>query len=289
MTIRNSFLARPASESRPHFGVHSYPGFHSAADMDVAAWYAHSKISTYGNIVENDEIYMTDYPVVVGLCGMSRFKKLADYDAMNFVADALDPYFYVMHKEIGENASDEEIEDKARELCDGMDQEYCKIPDDPLVAFGEICGINFQNVFHRAVDHPEFIQAFRESSKIKYQKFRKKNFLYEKFLMEITGQFRYDEDIPSSCICKVYYIFPLAPEISDYQGDQDSAEDLEEKYRGFDLIDVEDILSGNFHPRYAEVFSNGREVEEYHGTTYKRLVQSAPGIDLPIPPYPYRK
>lgn len=282
---RNSLLARPPMESRPHTGVHQYPGFHTTNDFGIAVCYAQSKIHQYNNIKEiNGKYRVDDYPVVVGLNGMDRYEKLEDYDAMNFVADIIESFFDEILREIDPSIDDEEIIEKAQRIVEFSEKESMEIPDDPVAAIGEINGMDFEHSTIRSVEHPDFIKIFREYANVN-RKFTKMKFLYKKFLMDIACQFRYEEDIDVSHICKVWYINPLAPEMSDYQA-RDDAEELQEKYEGFDVIDVEDVLSGNFSEGSVEVMSRG-DPDEYHGTTYLRLMSAVPDFDLPEPPFPF--
>jgi len=110
-------------------------------------------------------------------------------------------------------------------------------------------------------------------------------------LADITGQYRYIDDVPTTRIVAVAYLKPWWPRILDWDMNDDEGElaaQLEEL--GWSVLGLDDVYSGNldaqeFVPYRRAPPPNARV--EYHGTTYLNVISAAPELELPEPPLPF--
>lgn len=277
---RNDFMARPTSFSGgATLGTRTHPGFHTATEMRTTYAYANQKAT---DLVRGDRT-IGDYPVVVAL-DMQAHRPLPDYDAINFVARTL---VDAAREAISIDGSDPlRGLDQYVELYAYEPQEAAKTATQLLVEHGAYVTINPASsllvVAENKTDPAAFIRQVAEGN------------VSDEDLMQITGQFRYDEDVPSSNITAVYYLKPwwedVLPSYDAADFDEDVAAGLEAE--GWNVLTEEDTYGPDPHPEETLVWSRkpprGARVE-FHGTSYNNLVLAAPELAkrLPVPPSPY--
>ena len=279
------FLADPP-EVNPNFGVGAFPGFHTTSDIDIAATYAIGKVMDFDTEEPNDinVAHVTDYPVVVSTM-MEGFEKLIDYDAKHFVEKTLEKELkFFREEEIKDiqNATDDEIVIALQGLGDGVHMEY----PESYVSPGE-------QVSQRAFDHMQAPLMFAngvltDEELVKFiRDYDRTKKIPDNFLMEITRQYRYEQDVPDENVVSVWYVTPIATENLDYeQLDEGEINAMEEAWAGFDFVDIYGFA---LNIKYTHVFGDkDNKNVEYHGTTYKRLLQAIPEIanNLEQPPNP---
>jgi hypothetical protein len=268
----------PIPQSEKNFGVVTHPGFHTSNDRDIAASYAVGVVnSNFTDEDENEVHYVTDYPVVIQV-NMSGAERALDYDADNMVRENLGNQFSAMMS-VGLDASmsDDEIEEFVQ---DYMDSDYGE--GDPIYSpYDSVSQNNFGHVGNPigvASSHPEFFDVFRNW--VETGQFP------EDFLNSITNQFRYESDVEEDQIVAVWFVKPLADVISDY----DNEDDVSAQWPGFTVMSQDEAYGYGTYYEFEEVYSNpgvGSTGEsEFHGTTYLRFLQAAPGIPIPRPPTP---
>lgn len=287
---RNEFLARPATfRGGMTMGVSEYPGFHTAGSEETTYAYAQQKAvprAVADMLMPGQapaEVRLDDYPVVVTL-DMAGFKQHVDYDAVHFVqprlwdlaneiirqarADGTEPLATLAeYVEFGEESREWTPEDAVSYLY-----EYgSKVTEEPSSALLE---------FAEEQPYPnEFLRRLAARK------------LPDEALADITGQYRYLDDVPSERILSVGYLKPWWPDVLDWEIDEDDAalsEALEAA--GWNVIGMEMVLSSDLYVEgnvvYRRQIPDSARVE-YHGTTYHNVRSAAPELELPEPPLPF--
>ena len=277
------FLADPPVDET-YAGIEQFPGFHTTENFDMAATYANGRI--YSSMTEQDsngQGYVTDYPVVVQL-DMSGFEAQTDYDAEEIVKDTLVQHLQELidSASLTQESSDEEITDAANEFtmyAENQSDEYVDYSNPGDVIFNMNFS-QFHDTLPAIMDEPGFPDLIRN--------FISTGDLPSEFLMKATDQYRYTEDIPEEQVTAIWYVKPIATEILTYEN-EDEHDEIEAKWPGF-VVYHEDDLIGGFDAQFDSelVYGSSQEGGQYHGTTYKRLLQAAPGLagQLPAPPSP---
>ena len=277
------FLADPPI-SETYKGIEEFPGFHTTENFDMAATYANGRI--YSSMTDQDSNgigFVTDYPVVVQL-DMSGFEAQTDYDAEEIVKDTLKQHLQELIDSYGlsEESSDEEITDAAYDFTEGSDYQSDENLDysNPEDVIFNMNFSQFHDTLPAIMDEPGFpdmIRSFISTGEIPPE-----------ILMKATDQYRYTEDIPEEQVTAIWYVKPIATEILTFDN-EDEHEEIEARWPGF-VVYHEDDLIGGFDAQYDSelVYGSSQEGGQYHGTTYKRLLQAAPGLagQLPAPPSP---
>lgn len=262
------FLADPP-ETRSYIGISEYPGFHTTEDFSVATMYALGKVDPEES--SNDTHYVKDYPVVVAL-DMTGFQPKTDYDAVEIVKEVLEIHLKKLVGLLEDDFSDSNIGSKTQEFVEyGMTQTDFQPTTSREFLSSDIFNYMEEPLF-MLIDkpyYPDIVRGFAETGNISDQA-----------LMDATAQFRYTEDVDEKYITAVYYIKP----VSDLVEDDDESADF--KWEGFDIIDYDSAYGGYWSPKQTLVYGKEQEGVQYHGTTYLRLKQSAPALDLPRPPSP---
>lgn len=311
--IAMAFLAEPDLPSGEQFsGVGSHPGFHTTENFDVAATYAVSRVAqSFTETAEDGTHYVTDYPVVVSL-DMAGYQPQPDYDAEKVVLGGLTDQinYFVQDQGLSPESSDEEINDALQDLADAGDYDTDEPPGDWL---GEMW--KFTHGHHRdplvslwLADEDMAIQGVRY--------YMQTGQISEDVLMAATDQYRYTEDVSEIRLRAVWYVVPVATDLSDWQAEEsdyfegDPREQMELSWPGFELFDRDDFYSFSMSFSSEQVWEDPdpqldedvadqlplfspeqlpREpVIQYHGTTLSRLLQASPGLEgqLPVPPSP---
>jgi len=277
-----SFMADPPIPAhQKYMGIIEYPGFHTTTSFNVAAIYAIGRIEqSYEHTDALGKHYVSDYPVVVAL-DMTSYEKHTDYDAENFVKESFDVQLGELVKEIEANTTEEEIVDKIQKYIDYSESQQ-EMQDNPLDYIFQDVFQYFQNPLFTLLDFPNAANIVRE--------YAEKGTLPSDLLMAATEQYRYVTDIDENRITAIYYVTPVASdrEIMETDWDDPKYEEIEEKWEGFDIPSIDDIYSGYFSPTHTLVYGAAQEGNEFHGTTYQRLISAAPFLTglLPEPPSP---
>lgn len=284
---RNVFEARPTEFSgQVTHGVVKYPGFHTASEPETTFPYAQYKTVPEDLHDELREagvsgVTIDDYPVVVAL-NMRGMKSLVDYDAVEYVK----PVLTDIAKQIVSQGGDPM--DELIDYVEGGDQNERLLPDSVmqwLFEHGTQAQLDPSGALLSCAEEQRNPSAFIVSIA--------DGAISDERLATITGQFRYDQDVPSSRIVKVAYVQPWFPRIFKcWAGENDKdcklADALGEN--GWSTVDEDDILSGQLYDKMLDVYE--RQVPddariEYHGTSYRNLIKAAPDVDWPVPPHPY--
>jgi len=276
------FLAQPP-EMNPYKGIMEYPGFHTTKNFEIAAQYALGKINAQEiDEDENGIHYTTDYPVVVAL-NMENYKKELDYDAAEIVKDSIEGCLNNIIEDLGEDPTDDDINAVTQEAIDFGDFQSEVLDQDPLAFLSEHTFYHFNNPLGGIMNEPYYPDMVREYMRTKT--------IPDQVLMDATDQYRYTEDVESDRAVAVWYVAPVSNEMAEYHQDDWDEEDFERRWPGFDIIGEDEAYGGYWSPTVQLMWGDGtKENVEYHGTTYKRLLQAAPEIDLPQPPIPpYRE
>jgi hypothetical protein len=276
------FLADPPMPlGEKYKGIIEYPGFHTTTDFDIAAMYAAGRVNE--SFTDNDEEevhFVTDYPVVVSL-NMSGFTPQVDYDAAELVAGQLFDALTQMieWKHLTDASTDDEILRAMDETSDmGAERDDAYTEDDALNYLSEHTFSHFDNPIGVIKDDPTAVQIVR--------KFMQTKTVDDSVLMDATKQYRYTEDIPEDRIVGVWFVTPVASEVAWYDKEDFDEEELDRKWPGFDIKDTDQVYSGST-PHGSLVYGTDAG-DQYHGTTYKRLLSAAPALAsvLPKPPSP---
>ena len=287
---RNKFLAKPEGYSGPTMGgVHEYPGFHTASNEETTYSYAHAKARP--SYEDADTVH--DIPVVIEL-DMRGLNRLPDFDAMKSVKPRLKDLLSEIYTDLkcSHKASKKEGPlDILHGMVDfGQEQE---MPD-------EVDEFLFQVGAHVIEDPSASLLSVAED------KDDPDGFLYdlivkgidEETLIEVTGQFRYEEDVDSSRIVEINYMSPWWPKIvgvdeSDKESEKMSLEfiDMLEK-KGWSVITLEDIYNFHIPVSYSKKINGPakklrKHRSEFHGTSYLNLVKAAKELSLPVPSSPF--
>lgn len=291
----------PVPQHEKYKGIIEYPGFHTTESFDIAASYAVGRVNTSYMDEDDDGInYVMDYPVVVAL-DMAGFIPELDYDAIEIVAPILEVQMDELLKMLDEDSTDDEIFDAAESLAQHSDDEWEM--NDPVSMVSEMAMYNMKNPLVRIYDKPEFPDAVRE--------YMRDSNLIEgplmKMLMDATDQYRYTQDVSENRVVGVWFVTPIAEEFID-DLDEDNTEEMEAKWPGFDLFSLDEVSGGVmynsvkvFEDEGTSSFDDDVQLSlftreqlavepniQYHGTTYKRLLEAAPFLRniLPEPPSP---
>lgn len=282
---RNDFLAIPPEFHGPGtHGVASHPGFHTAQDSETTYAYAQTKVVPEDLDDELSSlgpagICLDDYPVVVAI-DMQGLEALTDYDAIEFVKPRI--------IDVANEVVRQDSEDLLAEL-----ESYAECGDmwrlEPETALGFIFEMGapvmqdpsgaLHSVAEQQDDPDEFIRLLAAGK------------VDDEVLAEITGQYRYVQDVSSDRIVSVHYLAPWFPRIFDCEID-DSAGELAEKLEqaGWAIVDQSDVNAFHLREKTRDIYSRsepqGARIE-YHGTSYLNLLQAAPELKLPKPPLPF--
>ena len=276
------FLAQPP-EMNPYKGIMEYPGFHTTKNFDIAAQYALGKIRAQEiDEDENGVHYTTDYPVVVAL-NMENYTKELDYDAAIVVKTSLENWLDNIIKELPEDPTDDDIDASTQDALDFIDMESNAIDSEPLSFLSENAFYHFNSPLGGIMDEPYYPEMVREYIRTKT--------IPDQVLMDAADQYRYTEDVDAERILAVWYVVPVSNEMAEYHQEDWNEEDFERRWPGFDIIGEDEAYGGYWSPTSQLILGEDPKGDvEYHGTTYKRLLQAAPNLDLPNPPSPpYRE
>jgi len=279
------FLARPP-EQHEYSGISSHPGFHTTKDMDMAAAYALGKVYEFNTVELDDEVHaVTDYPVVVGL-NMEGYNKEVDYDAEKVVKESLTIFLdeVITHLENAyEEYTDDDIYYAIQYIAEQSDMSgepvFGKSPVDLL---GEERFSHFTDPGGAVLDLEDPVQLVKQYMQTKE--------IPKDFLMDVTNQYRYLDDVPHSKVVAVWYATPVAVDMTDVvNGEDEFAAEISKKWPGFIVLDYDDVYSGMMQTDFTKVWER-EDVEEslmeYHGTTYLRLLQAVPEFTSQLPPPP---
>lgn len=295
------FMAEPpVPQHEKYQGIIEYPGFHTTESFDIAASYAVGRVKT--SFTEGDDgiNYVTDYPVVVAL-DMSGFIPDVDYDAIEIVAPVLEVQLEELIGVLDDDPTDEEIVTAAEDMIQSFDNEY-EANEDPAEVMTEFAMWNMKNPLAKIYENPDFPNALREYM----QNPDLKEGPLTKILMDATDQYRYTQDVSEKRVVGVWFVVPVAEEMIEDTSEEDF-EEVEARWPGFDVFSQDDVYGGtsynseqvyeNLESEYDDdvqlsLFTKEQLAVEpkiqYHGTTYKRLLEAAPFLDgvLPEPPNP---
>jgi hypothetical protein len=279
-------------------GVHSHPGFHTAAEPETTYAYAQQKAVPEDLDEELDEwgpsgIQLNDYPLVVTL-DMKGLQRLSDFDAHAFIKERMvdEAKWIVEELEYGKEEDQGDVRLIARGFCESQD--YTN-DDAPVHSYNVIRWL--YRLGAPALHDPVCALAdYLETIKSKKAAMRfcaelADGRVADNALAAIAGQFRYLEDVPTSRIVAVEYLRPIFPRMFDYEApdhDEDLAGALEDA--GWAVWDFNEAVSDTIPELSTTVYErkppkNARI--EYHGTTYRNLRAAAPELELPEPPSPY--
>jgi hypothetical protein len=276
------FLAEPPMASgETYSGIEEFPGFHTADTFEIAAAYAVGRVSH--NMTEEDELgghYVTDYPVVVQI-DMSGFTPTTDYDAEKMVKE---PMVYHLQELISNynltvNSDDDEIFEAGQAFMDmGESSDEYTDWSKPYDAIFTQTFSHFNDPLSGLIGDDRFPELVRE--------FIRTGEIDPQYLMEASGQYRYTEDVSEENLRAVWFVQPVAEEAVTYENEED--EEFLESWEGFDIASDEDLMGGSFNYMSELVYGEATAGTQYHGTTYKRLLQAAPNLEgiLPDPPSP---
>jgi hypothetical protein len=277
------FVPKPdlPSHEIDYIGTSKYPGFHTTSSYENASFYALNRVVESFTEEENGVHYTTDYPVIVAL-DMSGLEKKVDYDAVQYTLETLKVHLNELKKELNENSTDEEINSAIQAFLDGIDfQEgsasYFSGVGHPFAYITEEAW-TFRDPLSNVVDNPALPEAIR-------QYLITGKWDNDSLLMEMAQQYRYTEEVTEDRIRAVYYLMPIAEDVTTMEDDEDDTT-LEKRWPGFDILFEDDILNRSFSPRATLVWGELPDNVEYHGTTYKRLLSAAPSLENALPPPP---
>lgn len=289
--IGMAFKWQPENVGPKYKGIIEYPGFHTTDSFNIAAMYAIGRVhQSYTAEDEEGLPYVTDYPVVVSI-DMAGFEPQVDYDAVEMVLDSLKAQLGDFISGLEEGDTDDDIQNKLQRYVDYGDFGDQEMQHGALAFLSQTTFGHFDNPIVYINNLPNAAQIIRD-----YQQTGK---IPDEVLMKATDQFRYTEDVSEGRIRAVWYVTPVANDLlreSDY-GEGESAH--AQKYPGFDIVDEDQAYGGSWSPSMQLVYQETPEEQmglpgvdepdrrvEYHGTTYKRLLQIAPELGLPEPPSP---
>jgi hypothetical protein len=284
--IGMAFKWQPENVGPKYKGIIEYPGFHTTDSFNIAAMYAIGRVhQSYTAEDEEGLPYVTDYPVVVSV-DMQGFEPKVDYDAVEMVMDSLKTQLDDFLGEVEEEDTDDEILDKLQRYVDFGDFGDQEVQHGALAFLSQTTFGHFDNPIVSINELPNAAQIIRE-----YQQTGK---IPDEVLMRATDQFRYTEDVSEGRIRAVWYVRPVANVVELVDGDDESSD-----YPGFDIVDEDAAYGGTWSPSTQLVYQETPEEQmglpgvdeperrvEYHGTTYKRLLEITPELGLPEPPSP---
>ena len=263
---KNALQAQPEGALYPStLGVASHPGLHTADDRLVAAPYAQMRFENSG---------MKDYPVIVEL-DMTGLTALPDYDAEEMVLPT-------MRDIVRYNVTD------PNDVAGSLDE---------LMGFAEDGGVERDGTpdtaiealhwAHPSVSDPSYALASalqqrpEESARRNLLALARGGNVDQDLLTEVTGQFRYLDDVGEDRVVAVYYMRPFWPELLEEGAHDDYIEAA--MAAGFDVADRYEPVT-HVHAALAYEGAPGGERPEYHGTSLLTVRKALPGIELPDPP-----
>jgi hypothetical protein len=241
---RNDFLAVPPEFHGPGtHGVQSHPGFHTAEQPETTYAYAQVKVVPDDLDEELAElgpagVRLDDYPVVVTL-DMQGLESHVDYDAVKTVK----PQIVDLARELV-RAAPEDMLDELQGYA-----EYGTIESDtPDSVVGWLFAVGspvmqdpsgaLLGVAEEQANPERFIRDLAAEK------------VSDEALAEITGQYRYVDDVSASRILTIDYLAPWFPRIFDWEmedSDGELAEQLEKA--GWAVVGVSDIYDFDVSPR----------------------------------------
>lgn len=289
---RNDFYAKPPKFSGAVArGVEKFPGFHTATDKDTTYAYAQMKVVPEYIEYEPDEmpladIVVPDYPVVVSF-DMKGMKSKTDFDAIETVR----PVLVDVAKQVVDE--DEEPIDALQDYVEFGEQQRDGMPTEALEWLFEYgspvmldSGPSLLAFAEEQDDPNAFLVALADGS------------LPDDALAEITGQFRYTDNVSSDRVVEIWYeiwyVQPWWPKILNVLEDDEEQEALVEQLEALNwsVVADDDVYSHTLGTKEASVYARKASKTariEYHGTTYLNLLSAASELDLPVPPHPFHR
>jgi hypothetical protein len=283
--MRNPFLAQPTKHCGPAMsGVVTHPGFHTGASMSICQPYAQVKVDEFVPDSWGKELkthVMRDYPVIVEL-NMQGLPFTIDYDAARWFNGAV-------------QAAIEESEDfdALENYLDYAETEE-ETPSSMIEALFYLSGAKPDRAVYNLRDwlreRADPMEAFVKI---------KKDGIPDELLAQVSGQFRYTQDVPTGRIVAVHYIRPVFNYLFPHYDDQDYHHDkIIERIEaaGYDTVSLENVYDD------IEVLTIVKSIDmsqslfpvenqhiEFHGTSWRNLLSAAPELAsiLPNPPLPY--
>lgn len=288
---RNEFLASPREfHGGATMGVRTHPGFHTAAVPETTYAYAQQKVVPVGippgwldpqDVADVAGITLSDYPVVVAL-DMQGMKRHVDYDAVHFVR----PVIRDVAKSVVESSPEDPIGDLELSCWEGT--EYWDSRE--LEVLGWLYRIGSSVVENPSCSLLSYVEE--QSDPGQFMRDLADGTLPDEALAEITGQFRYTDDVPTSRVVVVEYMAPYFPLVFDYEGQDEETEQLavQAEAAGWSILDWNDATQDSLQPEMTTVYERKPPKSariEYHGTSYRNLILAAPELGLPTPPPPF--
>jgi hypothetical protein len=288
----NDFLARPGQKGgEPTLGTHRYPGFHTARDREVTVPYAQQRVIAPHSEPEDT---LQDFPVIVEL-DMDGLTRLPDYDAIMFASEPVsivaiealksdDPAAFLQsYAEMGESelrsfsGGDDVVEALAEGFWSNVSSAADGLSDMLVLA---LLGEDKDLSAAQAMDVLKRLARKKPDPEI---------------VMELIGQYRYEQDVPTSRIVDVDYLKPYWPEVIDASEEPGEEEAMRVEALGYEVVDVDSADNRQIgvvtSPAFAARARRRRKPKrlEYHGTSLLNLLSAAPelGRKLVRPPPPY--
>jgi hypothetical protein len=282
---KNAFLAKPTKHYGPAMsGVATHPGFHTGSNMSICQPYAQAKVGDFTPDSWGKELQrhvMRDYPVIIEL-DMQGVPFTLDYDAARWFNDAV-------QQAISESDDFDSLDNHLE-----MSSSEEELPSSMLEALFYLSGAKPDRAVYSLrnwlQDQPDPEEAF---AKIK------KDGLPDELLAQVSGQFRYTQDVPTGRIVAVHYILPVFNYLFPHYEDPDWHHDkIIERIEaaGYDTVSLANVYDDSEVLTVAKSFDVSPKlfpVEnqriEFHGTSWKNLLSAAPELVdvLPLPPKPF--
>jgi len=295
---QNPFKAKPATiHGSQSWGSQDLPGFHTADDKEVAAAYGVSKIQSIVNDIryitdEDDEeefkeAYSSigDYPVVVGV-DTAGYIDVQDLDFHIRLGEVIELYINEIQNRVrnGDSTWEEEFEQ-----IEQFDKEYINLHMGFLPVFFDLrVGEGPGEILQAIIESPEHLERFFDLSFWNY---------YNE-VNRYIGQHRYRRDVrrmpkgevQDERIISIEYVTPIWDKIIDEYSDIGPIlQDM-----GWEYATEQDASDGSldnsfvFTPVWSRTAPDGAGIE-YHGTTYRNLIEALPWIEgeIPLPPPPF--
>ena len=294
----SEFMPHPP-ESRPTMGVHSHPGFHTAASFNTACAYATYRVTDHDHdsLHQEDEDgphYVTDYPVVVEL-DMRGFVAKADYDADAMMSGGLADVINDAARDNDwshDGTPDDKILDDLRSWIESWEEPSDESDDIRERLFGAAFNVSGTTGLRRLMDaEPAMaVRLARLAAQVPEGRVLGARSIPDDILIAATGQYRYTEPVGEDRIVRVHYVKPIAQDVWIDDGEHDGDE-LEERWPGFTIWSEEDY-DPDFDskvvwtaPRRSKRVARGERLE-FHGTTLDRFRKAAPHVAAKLPPPP---
>lgn len=281
----NPFLAQPtAHRGLVMAGVLTHPGFHTGSSLSICQPYAQAKVLDYLPDTWGKELQrhvMRDYPVIVEL-DMHGLPFEIDYDAANWFNDAVQAAI----------SESEDYDDLYSYLDFAATEE--EMPETMIEALFYLSGAKPDRAVYNLRD-------WLQNQKDPYEAFArvKKDGIPDDLLAQVSGQFRYTQDVPTGRIVAVNYIRPvfdyLFPHYDDPEWHFDKVIERIESL-GYDTVTLENVYDGSEVLTVAhrigmtKLWREADQRIEFHGTSLSNLLAAAPELEglLPTPPPPFR-